>query len=244
MDARRDAVVVEPHDVVGDLLEVVLDREVAGVETDELGVGEVAEVRLAAFGREEDVALPPEDEGVRLAPAERRLPRRVQSSVRSVVVEQVELHAVRVRASQEVEIGGPVVGADPAQIPMAGRVDGLHGVGLKEGHERRFRFRRPVDPKRVPDAVPSRGEAFLVRVGVLDDLPLQPLGVVGDDPVADRPAVVLHVNAHRTGELDSDEEVVDNAGEVVERVRPCGGVWHVRIAEARVVRRHHVEAFR
>jgi hypothetical protein len=36
---RDDDVVEEPHDVVGDLLEVVLDGKVTGIETDELGVG-------------------------------------------------------------------------------------------------------------------------------------------------------------------------------------------------------------
>src|SRR5437762_2929838 len=101
VDACGDAAVVEPHSVVGDLLEVVLDCEVPRVEADELGVGEVAEVCLATLGREEDVALPPEDEGERLTTAERVLPRRVQGGVRSVVVEQVELNAMCVRASEE-----------------------------------------------------------------------------------------------------------------------------------------------
>lgn len=58
MEGCCDVAAVEAHDVAGDLLEVALDREVSGVEPDELGVAEVTEVRLTAFGSEEDVAWP------------------------------------------------------------------------------------------------------------------------------------------------------------------------------------------
>src|SRR5512135_528214 len=56
----------EPDHLLGDELETVLDREVTGVEAMELGARKVREVRLAAFRGEEDVALAPEDDRLRL----------------------------------------------------------------------------------------------------------------------------------------------------------------------------------
>ena len=58
--------VVEADDRLGDRVEVVFDGEVPGVEADEFGVGQVAQVGLAAFRGEEDVALTPDDQGRRL----------------------------------------------------------------------------------------------------------------------------------------------------------------------------------
>ena len=149
---------------------------------------------------------------------------------------------MRVRAGQEEQVGVPVVGADLAQVRVTGRVDGLHGLGLQERLERGLGLGAAVDPECVADAVPGLGEAFLVGVGVLDDLPLQPVRVPGDEAVADRSAVVLHVDAHRAGEADLVQEPVDDLGEVVERVVPGRRVGHVGVAEARVVRRQDVEA--
>ena len=88
---------------------------------------------------------------------------------------------------------------------MPGGVDGLDGLRLQEAFQRRLGFGVAGDPEGVPDAVPGCGESFFVGVGVLDDLPLQPVGVRGDETVADGSAVVLHVDPHRTGESDLGE---------------------------------------
>ena len=88
---------------------------------------------------------------------------------------------------------------------MPGGVDGLDGLRLQEAFQRRFGRGAPIHPEGVPDAVPGCGESFFVGVGVLDDLPLQPVGVGGDETVADGPAVVLHVDPHRPGESDLGE---------------------------------------
>jgi hypothetical protein len=87
----------------------------------------------------------------------------------------------------------------------------------------------------VTDSVPRFGEALLVAVGVLNHLPLEPLRVAGDDAVADRAAVVLHVDAHRAGEADPLEQTLDDLGEMVEGVVPVGRIRHVAVAEPGVV---------
>jgi hypothetical protein len=63
----------------------------------------------------------------------------------------------------------------------------------QERQQRRLGLGGALLPELKPDAVPGLGEALLVGVGVLHDLPLQPVGVATDDPVADRAAVVLVV---------------------------------------------------
>src|SRR3984957_9742263 len=169
---RDHNVVVEVADTRGDLFEAVLDSEVPGVETNEGGVGEVAEVGVAAFGGEEDVSLAPEDDCLGLGGAQALLPCRVVRGVGAVVVEQVQLDAVRVLAGEEEQVHVPVVRADLRRVRVAGEVDGLDGVGLEECLEGCLGFGRPICPQDVADAVPRRGESLLVGVGVLDDLPL------------------------------------------------------------------------
>ena len=75
------------------------------------------------------------------------------------------------------------------------QVDALDGVAGEEGRQRLFGLRRSVHPQRLAEAVPRRGEAFLVGVGVLDDQPVQRLGIAADDAEADRAAIVLRVEA-------------------------------------------------
>ena len=61
-----------------------------------LGMGKILEIVLAAIPREEDVVLPPENDGLRLLPSKERLPVRVQLYIRPVVIEEVELDPSRV----------------------------------------------------------------------------------------------------------------------------------------------------
>src|SRR5918996_296891 len=192
-----DLLVVEPLDVPGDLVERVLDREVAAVEHVQLSLGKVAQVRLPAFGGEEDVVLSPQDQRLRPALAQERLPLRIELDVRSVVVEEIELHLAGARALEEVEVHIPVVGADPIRVAVSVRVDELDPIELEEGQERRFCLGAAVEPERMPDPVPGHGEALLLGVRVLDHLPLEPVRVSAHDAVTDRPAVVLVVEPER-----------------------------------------------
>src|SRR4029453_8919846 len=116
--AADDLLGVETLDVRHDLLEGVLDGEVAAVEHVQLGVGQVAQVGAAPLGREEDVVLAPEDERLRLPPPEERLPLRIQVDVGAVIVEEVDLDLARIRALEEMQIHVPVVGADALRIAV------------------------------------------------------------------------------------------------------------------------------
>ena len=76
---------------------------------------------------------------------------------------------------------------------MTVEVDRPDPFQLEEPQQRSLGFRGPILPQPVPDSIPGRGEAFLVGVGVLDDQPLEPLGMAAQDPESQRTAVVLDV---------------------------------------------------
>ena len=86
-----DLLGVEALDVRDDLVERVLDGEMAAVEHVQFGLGQVAQVGAAALWGEEDVVLAPEDQRLGLALAQEGLPLGIQIDVRAVVVEEVEL---------------------------------------------------------------------------------------------------------------------------------------------------------
>src|ERR1700704_1516296 len=129
-------VAVERLHLARDDVERVLDREVAGVEPMHLGVGQDFQEGLAALLREEDVRLAPEDDRLRLPLLQECLPLRIERDVGAVVVEEVELNLLGVRAFQEVVVHVPVVGADLRRVRMAVQIDRLYGVWLEEGSDR------------------------------------------------------------------------------------------------------------
>jgi hypothetical protein len=61
------------------------------------------------------------------------------------------------------------------------------------------------------------------------------------DPEACRRAIVENVHSEAL-QADDLSEVVDDAGDMIECVREVAPRWHVRLAEARQVRRDDVEA--
>jgi hypothetical protein len=126
----------------------------------------------------------------------------------------------------------PVVGADLLGVAVPVRVNELHAFELQERGERGFGLGAAVDPERMTDGVPGGGESLLVRVRVLDHLPLQPVRVSSDDSVAERPAVVLVVQSERvkSGLL---EQALDDLGESLEGVGEV--LRHVGVAEAWIV---------
>src|SRR5262249_19066590 len=130
----------------------------------QLGLGEVAQVRPPAFGSEEDVILPPEDQRLRPALAQEGLPQWIQLDVGAVVVEEVELDLAGARTLEEMEVHVPVVGADLLGVAVPVRVDELDPVELEEGQERGLGPGAAVDPERMTDRIPGGGEALLVGV--------------------------------------------------------------------------------
>ena len=65
---------IEGNHLLRDKGQRVLDGEVAGIQPMHLCMGKILEIGLAAFRREEDVALTPEDNGLRLMLPQERLP--------------------------------------------------------------------------------------------------------------------------------------------------------------------------
>src|SRR5262249_62215801 len=74
-----------------DLVGLVLQREMAGVEEVELGVAKVALVRVRTVGGEDRVVLAPDDQRRRPVLAEIGLNGGIEGHVGAVVVEEVEL---------------------------------------------------------------------------------------------------------------------------------------------------------
>src|SRR5207247_2068135 len=89
--------IIEPPDVAGDHVETVLHRKVSGVQPMHFGAGQILQVGLTAFAGEEDIVLTPKDQRPWLPVAQELLPLRIEIDVGPVVVEQVELYAMRIR---------------------------------------------------------------------------------------------------------------------------------------------------
>src|SRR5262245_53903472 len=121
------------------------------------------------------------------------------------------------------------------------QIDASNGVVPQEFHQRTLGVYRAALPKRVPKAVPRRGEAFLVGIRVLHDEPLQRFRLTPDDPEADRAAVVLNEQPILT-KLLGGQKALDRERDAVERISVGVGIWTIAVAEARIVRRDHVEA--
>jgi len=66
--------------------------------------------------------------------------------------------------------------------------------GRRERHEHieHFRMRFRIGPI-LRNGGPLGAQAFLIRIGILDDKRLQPLRMCRDDAKADRPAIVMKV---------------------------------------------------
>src|SRR5262249_4348892 len=142
----------------------------------ELGVRQVSQIRLAAFWREEDVALTPEDERLWLACAHELLPCGVGGNVGAVVGEEIQLETTRVRSLHEAEVHLPVIGAYELRLRVPVLIYELDPFEAQERQQRRFGLGSRVLPERMADAVPRGCETLFVRVRVLKDQPLHPFG--------------------------------------------------------------------
>ena len=123
---------------------------------------------------------------------------------------------------------------------MAVEIDRLDRVRLQEGGDRLLVLGAAALPVRAAQAFPCGGEADLESIGVLDDQPFQPIGMLVEDAEADGPTVVLDIHAELR-EADLLQEFLDDLGRLVEGVGELLGVRNVGIAETRIVRRHDVK---
>lgn len=103
----------------GDLGGVGLEREVAGIEQMDLGVGEIALERLCAGGQERGVVLAPRGEERRPVLAEVGLELRVEGDVRAIVEDQIELDLLRAGPRQVGGVERPAVGRDERRSARA-----------------------------------------------------------------------------------------------------------------------------
>ena len=156
VDGPVDSCGVKGPDQSGDLVVVVFDGEVAGVEEVQLGVGHIAHEGLAALGREDGVMCAPHDKGRWLVTSQVLVPGGVLLGIGAVVVEEIEVDSPRVRSRQDGEVEVPVVGADAVGIAGAFGVDPFDAVRLEEGVERLLGLGCAVVPEGVAGVGPRR----------------------------------------------------------------------------------------
>src|SRR6476620_11016201 len=109
-----------------------------------LGTRQIRQIGVATFTREEEIVLSPEDDRLRLTLAHEPLPRRIEWHVRAIVVEQVEVDALRVRTPEERDVRLPRIGAHELRMLRAVEIDRLHGVTSEKAAQRLFRRRRAI----------------------------------------------------------------------------------------------------
>ncbi len=113
-------------------------------------------------------------------------------------------------------------------------IDGADGLRAEKGVERRLGFGRATLPERAAETIPGGGEALVVGIGILDDEPLECLRAAADDAETDGPAVVLNKKAVVLEALEG-EEALGNLSQMIEGIRPGGGVGSVAQPKARVI---------
>src|SRR5215475_14859252 len=97
-----------------------------------LGMGKIVEIVLAPLFREEDVALAPEDNGLRLMLPQERLPLGIKLNVGPVVVEEIKLDALGVWTFHKVVVHVPVIRTNQLRVGMPRGVDDLDRCGLEK----------------------------------------------------------------------------------------------------------------
>src|SRR5690349_1285128 len=164
--AARDVCSVELAKMLGDVAEMVLDGKMASVEAVHLRVREILQVGVTTFLREEDVALPPEDDRLRLTLPQERLPRRIERNVRAIVIEQIEIQAHGVWPLHECDIRLPAVRADQFRTLRAVQIDRLDRISGQESKQWLLGCVGSLLPQRVAETVPCGSESDLIRIGV------------------------------------------------------------------------------
>src|SRR5262245_17257509 len=237
-DVPAEEVAHEPSDQVP----FAFQREVAGVEQVELDRLEVALVRLGPGRRKDLVVGAPHNQHRRLVLPEIVLPLRVERRVTPVAQKQVELDLVVVLAIQQILVSGPAVRRDELGTRDAVGVLPAGGLDVEEGLQCGPLLQAgrvlPVRLEGLPEVVV---QSLVVGVAVLHHDGGDAVRVAGREPVADRRAVILHVE----GVLRQAEyrgELLDDGGEVIEGVSELVPRRHRAVAEAGVVGGEHAVA--
>src|SRR6185369_2568876 len=190
--SRLDLVDIEAVHAFGDLVERILDGEVAGSQPVHLGLRQIPQVRFASFASEEDVLLAPENDRLGLSLPQERLPFGIQLDVGAVVVKQVELHPLGIWTLHEAPVGFPVVRADKLRVLGSEQVDAFDGVALQKGGQRSLCLSAAILPQGTSESIPGGSKAYFICVRVLNDQPVERLRVAHHNPEADRTTVVLN----------------------------------------------------
>ena len=162
-----------------------------------LRLGQNLKEGFTASWGEEDVTLAPEYDRLGLMFFEECLPLRIEFNVGPIVVEEVELDLLRVRAFEKMVVHIPVVRADELWIGMTRCVDSIDSGRLKEASNRLLSFGRTPFPIVGPQSAPDLRETDLVRVGVLNNQPLKPVWMFIENTETNRAAVILDVETER-----------------------------------------------
>src|SRR5215470_18870586 len=241
MSIRLHFFVIETLDVCGDLFKTVLHGKVTGVETVHLRLQQISQISFSSFASEEYVILSPKDECLWLAITQELLPLWIQRDVRSVIIEKVHLNAAGIGPLHEAKVHVPVVGTDLIRMLVAVEVYRLYRVKLKQARHTLLALWCAVFPERVAQPRPCFGEAFLVRIGVLNDEPLQRIGIACKDSEAYRPSVILDEEAVTIESLLLQEFRRDFS-EPVKRESKVLRIGHIAVAEPRIIRRDDMKA--
>jgi len=90
------------------------------------------------------------------------------------------------------------------------------------------------DPHRPAKTVPSGGEAHLISVRVLNDQPLERVGLSRQDSETNRASVVLYEQSVSIEALDG-QKALDYSGKLVESVAVGFWVRSITVSEPRIV---------
>ena len=124
---------------------------------------------------------------------------------------------------------------------MAVEVYRLYRVKLKQASDALLALWSPIFPECVAQPCPCLREAFLIRIGVLNDKPLQCIGIACNDSEAYWASVILGEEAVMI-EFPLLQEFRGDFSEPFKGVGKLQRIGHVAIAEARIIRGDEVKA--
>src|SRR5215472_13536874 len=172
----------------------VFQGEVAGINQVQFSIVDIPSVCLSSVNGEERIVLSPENQHFWLPAAEVFMPAVIQRDVRLIVVKQIELNGGVPRTVQEELVDSVGIRADSVRVSNTVCVleDGhffgqeiahwLLGFGIAIGPERLYWIERGAN-------------TFRVGITVLNNNALNSLWMFCSDPIADRRAVILDIDA-------------------------------------------------
>ena len=190
-----------------DLIDLLIECEVAGVNQMNLGIRQVPLVSFRARGDEGGIITAPDNQRRWLVFAQPRLPGGVGGDVGAIIVEQICLDFPLSGPGQESVFVGPGVGVVALGIRAVGDMP-LPGAFERGESVDLFRMRVPIRPI-LSDPGPLDAKSLLVGVRVLDNERADPLGVSdlaqvrrgGLTSEVRRREVVRFMHSSRTGEV-------------------------------------------